>query len=611
MFHTINSKFYTLAAVLIFLFSLGYCILAIFLHDQTQTALLVQESVAFEKEIRTLHDMFYEVRFWERSVFFQQIHDAEKKFGAVIEQFRKRISKISTMQSSMQLGISATEKTGMILHSLGQYEVDFNQLGQYMTDQRLNRTRMDTAYQSLASNVLRSNQTSLLKPLFNLTRFLTNYRIDKRESEYRALLLVVDYLESKLLQAQLIDNRMQGYVQNFRVLLIKDFKLEKEIHLVNHRFDVISTQLMSLMENISKEAEGLLRLKFLETDKSRKQLNKIFFISTAISIAILLLILSLIARKIIHPIRSMAKVMKDVENKKNTSRFECHGNKKDEIVHLGFAFNDMLDTIQANNEKLLSYQNKLEKKVLELASNEKELKGHREQLEKKVEARTSDLTISNTLLTTSLKEKDSLLKEIHHRVKNNLQIISSLLKLQANQTQDVQSAALFKDSQDRISSMALIHEQLYQSKDLSNIYFELYLKNLVNSLMHSYRKGSIKIRTDIKSKNVFLGIDVAIPCGLIINELVSNSLKYAFPEAEEGVISITVQCVNKNEITLVIGDDGIGFPETIDFRNTKTFGLQLITGLVEHQLAGEIQINRNAGTEFRIRFKDVSAKERI
>jgi two-component sensor histidine kinase len=607
LFHTINSKFYTIAVVLIFLFSLGYGILAFFLRDQNQKTILVQEAVTFEREIRTLYDMFYEVRFWETSVFFQQHPEAEKNFGAVIDQFRKRISKIS----NMELEISVAKKTGLIFKTLTGYEEDFNQIVQYMTDKRLNRTRMDTAYQSLASNVLGSNQTSVLKPLFNLTHFLTSYRIDKRESEYRALLLVVDYLESKLLHAQLIDNRMKGYVQNFKVLLIKDFELEQKIQSANERFDVVSRQLMSLMENLSKDAESTLRVKFLQISESRKELNGIFLISTIISIMILLLILSVISKKIIYPIRSMAGVMQEVENKNISSRFKYHGNYNDEIVQLGLSFNDMLDTIQANNEELLSYQNNLEKKIFELASSEKKLKNHREQLEITVQDRTSDLTVANTLLKSSLNEKDSLLKEIHHRVKNNLQIISSLLKIQANQTNNAQAAALFKDSQDRITSMALIHEQLYQSKDLSNIDFGIYIRKLVDSLMQSYSQNSRRIRTDIESNSIFLGIDVAIPCGLIINELVSNSLKYAFPAAEEGVISITTRFDNKNEIEMVIGDNGIGIPENLDFRNTKTFGLQLITGLVGHQLAGEIEINQNEGTEFRIRFKNLSGKERI
>ncbi len=593
--------------VLIILFGLGYSILAVFLRDQNLNTIRIQEAVTFEREIRTLHDMFYEVRFWERSVFFQQHPDAEKKFGAVIEQFRKRILNMS----NMQLDISTSEKAGLILEILTRYEEDFNQIIQYMTDQRLNRTRMDTAYQSLSSNVLRSSQRPLLKPLFNLTHFLTSYRIDKRQSEYQALLLVVDYLESKLLQEQLIDNRMQGYLKNFKVLLIKAFKLEQEITMINKRFDVISAHLMSLMENISRDAKNTLRQKFLETDKSREELNITFFISTVISIAILLLILSIMARKIIYPIRSLANVMEDVENKNISSRFDYQGNKNNEIVKLGLAFNNMLDTIQANNEELIRYQNKLEKKILELASSEKKLKDHQEQLEITVQHRTSELTIANTLLKTLLNEKDCLLKEIHHRVKNNLQIISSLLKLQANQTKEVQSAALFKDSQDRITSMALIHEQLYQSKDLSNIDFGLYIKTLVNSLMRSYRHESRRIRSDIESNSVFLGIDVAIPCGLIINELVSNSLKYAFSGAKEGVISISIQLINHNEILLAISDDGIGLPENNDFKRAKTFGLQLITGLVEHQLAGKIEMIRNPGTQFYIRFKNVTGKKRI
>ncbi|MBM9520968.1 HAMP domain-containing protein [Desulforhopalus vacuolatus] len=470
---------------------------------------------------------------------------------------------------------------------------------------------MDTAYQSLASNVLGSNQTSVLKPLFNLTHFLTSYRIDKRESEYRALLLVVDYLESKLLHVQLIDNRMKGYVQHFKDLLSKDFELEQKIQATYERFNLVSMQLMSLVENLFKDAESTLKVKLLQISESRKKLNEIFLISTTTSIIMLLLILAIIARKIIYPIRSIAGVMKEVENKNISSRFKYHGNENDELVRLGLSFNDMLDTIQANNKALLNYQNNLEKNIFKLASSEKKLKTHREKLEIVVQNRTSDLTVANTLLKCSLNEKDSLLKEIHHRVKNNLQIISSLLKIQANQTKDVQAAALFKDSRERITSMALIHEQLYQSKNLSNIDFGIYVRNLVDSLMQSYSRKSRRIRADIESNSVFLAIDVAIPCGLIINELVSNSLKYAFPTAQEGVISITTRFDNKNEIEMVIGDDGIGIPEDLDFRNTKTFGLQLITGLVEHQLAGEIEINRNIGTEFRIRFKNLNGKERI
>lgn len=598
MFHTINAKFYAIAVVLIFLFCLGYSILTFFLSDQHKNTMLIQEAVTIEREIRTLHDMFYEIRFWEVAVFDQKHPDAEKKFGAVIEQFRNRMS----IMQDFELELSVRKKTDMILDNLTRYEEDFNQIVQYKTEQRLNRTRMDTGYQSLASNVLRSDRSIFLKPLFNLTHFLTSYRIDRRQSEYQALMLVIDYLESMFLQSQLMDDRMKGYVQNFRNLLTKDFELEQKIRLTNERFDVISVKLMKFMTEISGEAQNLLSVKFLETSVSRKKLNKVSFILTTISITILVFILTIIARIIINPIRSLANVMKAVENKNISSRFEYRGNKKDEIVQLGLTFNNMLDTLQENNAQLIGYQDELEKKILELACREKELENNREKLEIAVKDRTADLTVSNTLLKTSLKEKDILLKEIHHRVKNNLQIISSLLKLQAKYTNDEQATIMFKDSQHRITSMALIHEQLYQSKDLSKIDFGDYIKNLANNLLRAFGQESRKVRVDIESNNIYLGIDVAVPCGLIVNEVVSNSLKYAFPEHNGGTVWLITRLINSDTIEMIIGDDGIGIPEGLDCRSTKTFGLQLIIGLVEHQLAGEIEIRRNTGTEFHIRF---------
>jgi len=607
LFHTINGKFYAIAVVLIFLFSLGYGILAFFLHDQQQNTMLMHKAVTIEREIRTLNDMFYEIRFWEEAVLGSKYPDAEKKFSLVIEQFRKRTSKMH----NMELDTSIKEKTDLILKNLTQYEEDFNQIIQYKTEQILNRTCMDTGYNSLVSNVLISKRTHLLKPLFNLTHFLTTYRIDRRKSEYQALMLVVNYLESKFLQAQIMDNRMKGYVQKFKTLLTKDFELEQEIVLINARFDVISAQLMSLMTEISRESENVLKVKFKEASESRRKFNTIFLILTVASILILLIILGVIARKIIYPIKSMAFVMKEIENKNISSRFDYHGNKNNEFMQLGFVFNKMLDTLQANNEQLLSYQDELEKKIMELALREKELKNHREKLEITVKERTADLTIANTLLKTSIKEKDILLKEIHHRVKNNLQIISSLLKLQARHTKDIESTIMFKDSQDRIITMALIHEQLYQSKNLSNIDFGAYIRQLADSLLRSFGQESMRISLDIESDNIFLGIDTAVPCGLIINELVSNSLKYAFPAHKKGIISITNRLVNKNKIEMVIKDNGIGIQKDLDFRNTETFGLQLITDLVEHQLAGEIEINQDKGTEFRIRFKYLNSSERI
>ncbi len=605
MLYTINNKFGAISILLIILFGLGYGMLAFFLRDQHQDTMLIQEAVTIERDVRTLHDLFYEVRFWERAVLFQNHPEADKKFGIVIELFRERVGNLHVLEPEVSVG----EKPESILKLLAGYEEDFNHIIQFKTEQRLNRTRMDTGYQSLVFSVLRSDRPLLFKPLFNLTHFLTSYRIDRRASEYQALLLVVDYLEKKLLQARLMDSRIQGYVDNFRMFLAKDFELEQKIRSTNERFDVVSTQLMRLMAAISSEAEAFLREKFLETSERRNELDKKFLVSTGISVAILLLILAVIARKIIYPIRSMASVMKAVKNEDIAARFDYQGNKEDEIVALGFAFNDMLDTIQENNEQLIGYQDELEEKIQELAAREGELHKHREELETLVQERTTDLTVANSRLRGSLIEKDVLFKEIHHRVKNNLQIISSLLKLQARQARDARATALFQDSQNRITCMALIHEQLYRAENLSKIDLGIYIRNLVDSLQNSIGQGSRRISVHIGECDIFWGLDVAIPCGLIINELVTNSLKYAFPAGRRGAISITVRADADNAFELVIGDDGIGLPENLDFKNTETFGLQLLTDLVEHQLAGKVALNRSGGTEFRIRFKPEQSEE--
>lgn len=203
----------------------------------------------------------------------------------------------------------------------------------------------------------------------------------------------------------------------------------------------------------------------------------------------------------------------------------------------------------------------------------------------------------------SLQEKEVLLREIHHRVKNNMQIISSLLSLQSNSMVDEKYKKLFKESQDRIVSMALIHEKLYQSEDIERIDLKDYINDLIRSLFQSYEVSNIELKIDVK--NVFMGIDFAIPCGLIINELVTNSIKYAFSDGRRGAISILFNSLEKGFSQLDISDNGVGIPENIDINKTASLGLHLVTLLARDQLNGEINLDRNNGTKFIIKFKEV------
>ncbi len=203
-------------------------------------------------------------------------------------------------------------------------------------------------------------------------------------------------------------------------------------------------------------------------------------------------------------------------------------------------------------------------------------------------------------LTASLKEKEVLLKEIHHRVKNNLQVLSSMLRLQAGYIKDPQALELFEESQNRVRTMALIHEKLYQSQDLARIDFADYLRNLTNHLVRSYN-GPKEVALKVDVGEVHLTVETGIPCGLIVNELVSNALKHAFPGDRSGQIIVSLQRCDGTYV-LSVKDDGVGFPKDVDFRNTPSLGLQLVNTLAT-QLDGTVALIANgAGTEFRIEF---------
>ncbi|MBW4473401.1 MAG: PAS domain S-box protein [Stenomitos rutilans HA7619-LM2] len=204
-------------------------------------------------------------------------------------------------------------------------------------------------------------------------------------------------------------------------------------------------------------------------------------------------------------------------------------------------------------------------------------------------------------LQASLNEKNVLLKEIHHRVKNNLQIVYSLLRLQHRRVKDQQAADILLESQNRIKSIALIHEKLYRSDDLAKIDLSQYIPNLAISLFGSYNTSANAISLKTNVEPVSLDIDTAIPCGLIINELVSNSLKYAFPAEKTGEIVINLSVKGDRQLALTISDNGIGMPETTEYSKPDSLGLKLVHDLVQ-QLEGTLIMHRDRGTAFEITF---------
>ena len=204
-------------------------------------------------------------------------------------------------------------------------------------------------------------------------------------------------------------------------------------------------------------------------------------------------------------------------------------------------------------------------------------------------------------LLKSLQEKDVLLKEVHHRVKNNMQIISSMLKLQARHITNEETLQHLNDSQNRVRSMALIHEKLYQTDDFEEIDYYGYVRSLINYLTLSYQELMKRISIQIDIKDIWLDINTSIPCGLIINELITNSLKYAFPNDKKGVISISITKTNTEKLILEVKDNGIGLPKDFSMEKLDSLGLQLVTALSK-QLHASIDINTDEGVCFTLEF---------
>ncbi len=312
--------------------------------------------------------------------------------------------------------------------------------------------------------------------------------------------------------------------------------------------------------------------------------------------------------------KKMKKELEDSKNlknfrvsgkRKNGEKFHAevtahvHRNEKGEIVKFEGIFRDVTERILFE-EGLKQYNVKLEKEV---RKRTRELEKTNRKLEKEILGHR----VTEDKVKAALREKELLLKEIHHRVKNNLQVISSLLGLQSIQVDHPRYQDMFRDCQERIRSMAMVHEQLYESKDITKIDFAKYIRRLTHNLMHNYKIVGIRIDLQLRLTPVSLDIDEAIPCGLIVNELMTNSLKHAFPDGYKGKGKIRISLSKKNRnICLAVGDNGVGFKQPIDPHKTESLGLKLITILAEEQLQGKLDLNTRGGTRFEVIFPQKS-----
>jgi PAS domain S-box-containing protein len=205
-------------------------------------------------------------------------------------------------------------------------------------------------------------------------------------------------------------------------------------------------------------------------------------------------------------------------------------------------------------------------------------------------------------LRQSLIDKDLLIKEVHHRVKNNLSVIQSLLQLQSQGLTDNESKSHLEDIQNRVKSMSILHDRLSRSEDLAKLNFSEFISSLANHLYHSYKMNPDRVKLNLSIPEIYVDVDIMMPCGLIINEIVSNSFKYAFPDDKNGEVSIKVHEGDDDEIILIVKDNGIGISDSVNLHNTKSLGLQIVSSLI-NQIHGKADLLHENGMEFRLKFK--------
>jgi two-component sensor histidine kinase/HAMP domain-containing protein len=283
-------------------------------------------------------------------------------------------------------------------------------------------------------------------------------------------------------------------------------------------------------------------------------------VSVVVLLALVFSILSFVSVKIVRRLTALNDVIKVIAGRNWDRRIGDVGS--DELGRLAASFDRMVDELQHA--------------YVEQQMNERQLRA-------------------------SLDEKEILLKEVHHRVKNNLQIISSLLRLQARRVSEPSSRVTLQESQNRIYSIALVHEQLYRLGELRSIQFRQYARSLAATLVSMYMGRSSRVSVDVSGANVELGVDVAVPCGLIVNELLTNSLKHGFPDARTGRVWVSLAVEADGNVLLDVGDDGVGLPSNRDWSEYSSLGLQLVRRLVA-QLRGSVEVTGNEGVRFLLRF---------
>lgn len=334
------------------------------------------------------------------------------------------------------------------------------------------------------------------------------------------------------------------------------------------------------------------------------------------TIGIAIAIIFVLIKYLITPLRKLSRATEQVAAA--NYEVQCPVTTRDELGLLATSFNSMVLQLRTAQARQQEYSESLEKEVAE--RNEQIIR-QKQDLEKTI-ARLQDeiqqrqivsekLRKQSEELHHSLQEKEMLLREIHHRIKNNMLIVISMLELQRQEMEGERQREIFKEMENRIRSMALVHEKLYSSNSISHIDIATYLHDVAKSLLSSMVIDD-RITLELQAEPISIDIDHAIPVGLVINEIITNAVKHAFPEGRNGKISVAVKRTHDNQIELTVADDGIGIAEDVDILQSSSFGTGIIIGaLVKMQLKGNIEVEHEEGTKYTISFLDPLLHKRL